>query len=191
MLAVTRATVEPAWPSPRGGPFRTGRGLTPWRTDATSTEPGASGWLPYRDQEAAYEDALRRPVGVPYRIGPRPSTPHVTYTEGGKRRTVWCQDARGTVAHLPVLRKCGVRHTVLWAIGFEDPALWRTPAAAQTASGHCSYQRWSDSNCAASDTRSGSLPAGPSSCAPTGRPSPTLPAGTLTPGQPRTFHGQA
>lgn len=159
-------------PNPRGGPFRTGRGLLPWRTDATSAEPGASGWLPYGGQEAAYEDALRRPVGAPYRIGPRPSTPHVPYTD-------------------PVLRKCGVRHAVLWAIGFEDPALWRTPATAQTASGHCSYQRWSDSNCAASDTRSGSLPAGPSSCAPTGRPSPTLPAGTLTPGQPRTFHGQA
>ncbi|MGW7074982.1 hypothetical protein [Streptomyces sp. NPDC054866] len=73
-------------------------------------------------------EALRRRIGAPYRIDPKSSTPHFTYTEGGKRRTVWYQDARGTAAHLPVLRKYGVRHTVLWAIGFEDPALWRTLA---------------------------------------------------------------
>ncbi|MFD3577169.1 glycosyl hydrolase family 18 protein [Streptomyces sp. NPDC058644] len=74
-------------------------------------------------------EALRRRVGAPYRIDPESKTPHFTYSEGGERRTVWYQDARGTAAHLPVLRKYGVRHTVLWAIGFEDPALWRTLAA--------------------------------------------------------------
>ncbi|MEW1928693.1 glycosyl hydrolase family 18 protein [Streptomyces sp. NPDC088360] len=74
-------------------------------------------------------EALRRRVGAPYRIDPASKTPHFTYSEGGERRTVWYQDARGTAAHLPVLRKYGVRHTVLWAIGFEDPALWRTLAA--------------------------------------------------------------
>ncbi|MFI9779596.1 hypothetical protein ACIHCV_33715 [Streptomyces sp. NPDC051956] len=39
-------------------------------------------------------------------------------------RTVWYQDARGTQAHLSVLRRCGVRNTVLWALDFEDPGLW-------------------------------------------------------------------
>ncbi|MFC8127341.1 glycosyl hydrolase family 18 protein [Streptomyces sp. NPDC057302] len=73
-------------------------------------------------------EALRRRVGAPYRIDPKSGTPHFTYKEGGKNRTVWYQDARGTAAHLPVLRKYGVRHTVLWAIGFEDPALWATLA---------------------------------------------------------------
>ncbi|MFG2502813.1 glycosyl hydrolase family 18 protein [Streptomyces sp. NPDC048441] len=73
-------------------------------------------------------EALRRKVGAPYRLDPTSGTPHFTYNEGGKRRTVWYQDARGTAAHLPVLRKYGVRHTVLWALGFEDPALWGTLA---------------------------------------------------------------
>lgn len=73
-------------------------------------------------------EALRRRVGAPYRIDPESSTPHFTYSEGGKRRTVWYQDARGTAAHLPVLKKYGVRHTVLWALGFEDPKLWGTLA---------------------------------------------------------------
>ncbi|MEV0119669.1 glycosyl hydrolase family 18 protein [Streptomyces sp. NPDC050844] len=73
-------------------------------------------------------EALRRKVGAPYRLDPASSTPHFTYDDGGERRTVWYQDARGTAAHLPVLRKYGVRHTVLWALGFEDPALWGTLA---------------------------------------------------------------
>ncbi|MFF3641325.1 glycosyl hydrolase family 18 protein [Streptomyces sp. NPDC002564] len=70
-------------------------------------------------------EALRRKVGAPYRIDPTSRTPHFTYEDGGTRRTVWYQDARGTAAHLPVLRRYGVRHTVLWALGFEDPNLWR------------------------------------------------------------------
>ncbi len=73
-------------------------------------------------------EALRRKVGAPYHLDPASGTPHFTYAEGGTRRTVWYQDARGTAAHLPVLRRYGVRHTVLWALGFEDPELWRTLA---------------------------------------------------------------
>ncbi len=70
-------------------------------------------------------EALRRKVKAPYRIDPASSTPHFTYDDGGTRRTVWYQDARGTAAHLPALRKYGVDQTVLWALGFEDPGLWR------------------------------------------------------------------
>ncbi|MEV5976585.1 glycosyl hydrolase family 18 protein [Streptomyces sp. NPDC052114] len=70
-------------------------------------------------------EALRRKVKAPYRIDPASSTPHFTYDDGGTKRTVWYQDARGTAAHLPALRKYGVDQTVLWALGFEDPGLWR------------------------------------------------------------------
>ncbi|ATL32489.1 glycosyl hydrolase family 18 protein [Streptomyces formicae] len=73
-------------------------------------------------------EALRRKVGAPYRIDPASRTPHFTYEEGGTRRTVWYQDARGTAAHLPALRRHRVTNTVLWALGFEDPALWRVLA---------------------------------------------------------------
>ncbi|MET8472003.1 glycosyl hydrolase family 18 protein [Streptomyces sp. NPDC006422] len=77
-------------------------------------------------------EALRRKVGARYALDPESRTPHFTYTEGkGKkavRRTVWYQDAAGTAAHLPVLRKHGVRNTVLWALNFEDPKLWKTLA---------------------------------------------------------------
>ncbi|MEV1022778.1 glycosyl hydrolase family 18 protein [Streptomyces sp. NPDC050264] len=74
-------------------------------------------------------DTLRRKVRAPYALDPGSRTPHFTYKDGGTRRTVWYQDARGTAAHLPVLRKYGVPHTVLWALGFEQPELWRTLAA--------------------------------------------------------------
>ncbi|WP_327665312.1 glycosyl hydrolase family 18 protein [Streptomyces sp. NBC_00498] len=77
-------------------------------------------------------EVLRRKVGARYALDPESRTPHFTYKEGkGKkatRRTVWYQDAAGTAAHLPVLRKYGVRNTVLWALNFEDPKLWRTLA---------------------------------------------------------------
>ncbi|MFE0178364.1 glycosyl hydrolase family 18 protein [Streptomyces sp. NPDC059002] len=81
-----------------------------------------------RHLTAKEADALRRKVGAPYRIDPASSTPHFTYKDGGTRRTVWYQDARGTAAHLPVLRRYGVTNTALWALGFEDPGLWRVLA---------------------------------------------------------------
>ncbi|NEB80970.1 glycosyl hydrolase [Streptomyces sp. SID14478] len=74
-------------------------------------------------------EALRRKVKAPYALDPDSRTPHFTYKDGRTRRTVWYQDARGTAAHLPVLRKYGVEHTVLWALGFEQPELWGTLAA--------------------------------------------------------------
>ncbi|MGY0488812.1 glycosyl hydrolase family 18 protein [Streptomyces sp. WG-D5] len=77
-------------------------------------------------------ETLRRKVGADYALDPDSRTPHFTYKEGkGKkavRRTVWYQDAAGTAAHLPVLREHGVRNTVLWALNFEDPKLWKTLA---------------------------------------------------------------
>ncbi|MET9494718.1 glycosyl hydrolase family 18 protein [Streptomyces sp. NPDC006552] len=74
-------------------------------------------------------DALRRKVEAPYTLDPDSRTPHFEYQDGQTRRTVWYQDARGTAAHLPVLRKYGVAHTVLWALGFAQPDLWDTLAA--------------------------------------------------------------
>ena len=47
----------------------------------------------------------------------------------------------------------------------------------------------SASSSAASEISKGSLLAGPMSCTPIGSPSEVKPAGTLTDGQPRTFHG--
>ncbi|MEH6372982.1 glycosyl hydrolase family 18 protein [Streptomyces sp. KLMMK] len=73
-------------------------------------------------------EALRQRVGAPYALDPGSRTPHFTYTEDGRQREVWYQDARGIAAHLPVLRKYGVGHTALWALGFEDPQLWPTLA---------------------------------------------------------------
>ncbi|WP_306322822.1 MULTISPECIES: glycosyl hydrolase family 18 protein [unclassified Streptomyces] len=77
-------------------------------------------------------ETLRRKAGAPYALDPASRTPHFAYEEGkGKkatRRTVWYQDAAGIAAHLPVLRGHGVRNTVLWALNFEDPKLWKTLA---------------------------------------------------------------
>ncbi|MFE0102060.1 glycosyl hydrolase family 18 protein [Streptomyces sp. NPDC059009] len=73
-------------------------------------------------------EALRRRVGARYHLDPASRTPHFTYKEGKTRRTVWYQDARGTAAHLAVARRYGVVNTSLWALGFEEPALWRTLA---------------------------------------------------------------
>ncbi|MFI6878783.1 glycosyl hydrolase family 18 protein [Streptomyces sp. NPDC050400] len=70
-------------------------------------------------------EALRRKVKAPYTLDPASRTPHFTYEEGKARHTVWYQDARGTAAHLPALRTYGVRNTVLWALNFEDPDVWR------------------------------------------------------------------
>ncbi|MYT74825.1 MULTISPECIES: glycosyl hydrolase family 18 protein [unclassified Streptomyces] len=73
-------------------------------------------------------EALRRKEKAPYTLDPDSSTPHFTYQDGTTRRTVWYQDARGTAAHLTVLRDHGVPHTVLWALGFEDPGVWKVLA---------------------------------------------------------------
>ncbi|MEU6390587.1 glycosyl hydrolase family 18 protein [Streptomyces sp. NPDC046939] len=73
-------------------------------------------------------EALRRKVKAPYALDPDSRTPHFTYKDGETERVVWYQDARGTAAHLPVLRKHKVANTVLWALGFEQPELWETLA---------------------------------------------------------------
>ncbi|MBT2387628.1 glycosyl hydrolase family 18 protein [Streptomyces sp. ISL-11] len=69
-------------------------------------------------------EALRRRVGAPYALDAGSRTPHFGYTEDGRRREVWYQDARGIAAHLPVLRKYDVENTALWALDFEEPELW-------------------------------------------------------------------
>ncbi|GHH53090.1 glycosyl hydrolase family 18 protein [Streptomyces candidus] len=84
------------------------------------TTGGATKHVTWKEAEA-----LRRRTGAPYRLDPESGSPHFSYTDAnGRKRTVWYQDARGVAAHLPVLRKHGVSQTGLWALGFEDPALW-------------------------------------------------------------------
>ncbi|WP_234335898.1 glycosyl hydrolase family 18 protein [Streptomyces sp. NRRL S-920] len=104
-------------------PAKLEMGLPAYGWDWAVGTPGRARAVTSRQAEA-----LRRKVGAPYRIDPASSTPHFTYREGGTTREVWYQDARGTAAHLPVLRRHGVAHTALWALGFEDPQLWRTLA---------------------------------------------------------------
>ncbi|KOG66372.1 glycosyl hydrolase [Streptomyces griseoflavus] len=70
-------------------------------------------------------EALRRRKGVAYRFDTKSGTPHFTYRAGRAVHDVWYQDARGVAAHLPLLRKYGVRNTGLWALGFEDPGFWK------------------------------------------------------------------
>ncbi|MGI5531764.1 glycosyl hydrolase family 18 protein [Streptomyces syringium] len=65
-------------------------------------------------------------------LDPVSRTPHFTYTEDGRQREVWYQDARGIAAHLPVLARYGVTGTALWALDFEEPGLWPVLAAAPT-----------------------------------------------------------
>ncbi|MEU8889613.1 glycosyl hydrolase family 18 protein [Streptomyces sp. NPDC048442] len=74
-------------------------------------------------------EALRREKKARYVFDTAAGTPHFTYTDAdGKRHEVWYQDARGTTAHLEVVRKHGVPATGLWALGFEDPATWEAVA---------------------------------------------------------------
>ncbi|GAA3019014.1 hypothetical protein Sfulv_56090 [Streptomyces fulvorobeus] len=69
-------------------------------------------------------EALRHKEGVPYQFDEVSGTPHFSYLDGEERREVWYQDARGVAAHLPVLRRHGVRNTAFWALNFEDPGMW-------------------------------------------------------------------
>ncbi|RCH65606.1 glycosyl hydrolase [Streptomyces sp. SDr-06] len=69
-------------------------------------------------------EALRAAKGIPYHLDVDSQTPHFSYEEGEDVREVWYQDATGVTADLPVLRRYGVRNTGIWALGFEDPALW-------------------------------------------------------------------
>ncbi|WP_328535529.1 glycosyl hydrolase family 18 protein [Streptomyces sp. NBC_00344] len=87
-----------------------------WRTDGG----GATRNVTWKEAEA-----LRRKEGAPYQFDSVSGTPHFGYRDGDVSRTVWYQDARGTEVHLGVLRKYGVRNTGLWALGFEDPGVWK------------------------------------------------------------------
>ncbi|MEV6548525.1 glycosyl hydrolase family 18 protein [Streptomyces sp. NPDC051597] len=75
-------------------------------------------------------EALRTAKGAPYQLDPVSQTPHFSYQDGDTAREVWYQDARGVEADLPVLARYGVRTTSLWALNFEDPAVW--PVLART-----------------------------------------------------------
>ncbi|WP_406112822.1 glycosyl hydrolase family 18 protein [Streptomyces sp. NBC_01014] len=90
-----------------------------WRADGTR---------PARHVTWKEAEALRRKVGAPYALDPTSGTPHFTYDEGPVSRTVWYEDARGIGVQLAPLRKYGVRNTSLWALGFEDPGLWKVLA---------------------------------------------------------------
>ncbi|WP_405774496.1 glycosyl hydrolase family 18 protein [Streptomyces sp. NBC_00859] len=88
----------------------------------------ADGSGPARHVTWKQAEALRREVGAPYALDPESGTPHFTYQDGDVPRTVWYQDARGTAVQLAAVRKYGVRNTSLWALGFEDPGLWKVLA---------------------------------------------------------------
>ncbi|MEU3751695.1 glycosyl hydrolase family 18 protein [Streptomyces olivoreticuli] len=105
-------------------------GIPAYGWDHVVGDPGRATHRTWREA-----DALRRKVGAPYALDPVARTPHFTYTEGGKRREVWYQDARGIADHLRVLRKYGVGGTALWALDFEDPDLWPVLAGAPPAAG--------------------------------------------------------
>ncbi|MCC3770243.1 glycosyl hydrolase family 18 protein [Streptomyces sp. UNOC14_S4] len=95
-------------------------GIPAYGWDHRTGDPGRATHRTTREAEE-----LRRRVGAPYALDPASATPHFTYAEdGGARREVWYQDARGIAAHLPVLRRYGVEGTALWALGFEDAELW-------------------------------------------------------------------
>ncbi|MFT2016695.1 glycosyl hydrolase family 18 protein [Streptomyces sp. 796.1] len=80
--------------------------------------------------------ALRKRVGARYEWDEASRTPHFSYLDEGRRRVVWYQDSRGIGAHLPTLRAHGVVNTALWALDFEEPALWKTLAdGARTGAG--------------------------------------------------------
>ncbi|WP_405386468.1 glycosyl hydrolase family 18 protein [Streptomyces sp. NBC_01102] len=88
-----------------------------WPADSDST--AATKHVTWREAEA-----LRAKEGATYRLDEVSGTPYFTYDDGTELREVWYQDARGVATHLPVLRKHGVTHTVLWALNFEDPQVW-------------------------------------------------------------------
>ncbi|QGZ52043.1 glycosyl hydrolase [Streptomyces sp. QHH-9511] len=112
------------WDWPPAGP----RTATAATGTAVSRDADGTGATHVTWKEA---EALRRAHHVPYRLDPASSTPHFTYSDGERTREVWYQDARGVAGHLPVLRRYGIVHTALWALNFEDPALW--PVLAQGA----------------------------------------------------------
>ncbi|MFJ8618544.1 glycosyl hydrolase family 18 protein [Streptomyces clavifer] len=88
-----------------------------WPADSDST--AATKHVTWKEAEA-----LRAEQGAPYRLDEVSGTPYFTYDDGTELREVWYQDARGVATHLPVVRKHGVTHTVLWALNFEDPQVW-------------------------------------------------------------------
>ncbi|MFH8552932.1 glycosyl hydrolase family 18 protein [Streptomyces celluloflavus] len=69
-------------------------------------------------------EALREREGAERLFDTASGTPHFGYRRDGADHEVWYQNARGVAAHLPLLRKYGVRGTGLWALGFEDPDMW-------------------------------------------------------------------
>ncbi|GAA2769564.1 glycosyl hydrolase family 18 protein [Streptomyces showdoensis] len=97
-----------------------------WTVRADGTRAGRAAHVTWKEAES-----LRRAKRAPYRLDPESGTPYFLYADGTDTHHVWYQDARGVSGHLPVLRRHGVTHTALWALGFEDPALW--PVLAQGA----------------------------------------------------------
>ncbi|GAA3491055.1 glycosyl hydrolase family 18 protein [Streptomyces cremeus] len=129
------------WEGGRPGPLSTPRWYDRILAHATAVIPRAKietalpayGWDwtpggPTRHVTWKEAEALRERTGAPYRLDPDAGSPHFSYEDQGRRRTVWYQDARGVAAHLPVLRKHGITRTGLWALGFEDPGVWKVLA---------------------------------------------------------------
>ncbi|WP_329042319.1 glycosyl hydrolase family 18 protein [Streptomyces sp. NBC_00178] len=111
---LTRATaVVPA------GRLEMGLPAYGWDWPADSASTAATKHVTWKQAEA-----LRAEQGAPYRLDAVSGTPYFTYDDGDELREVLYQDARGVATHLPVLRKHGVTGTALWALNFEDPAIW-------------------------------------------------------------------
>ncbi|MFJ3904945.1 glycosyl hydrolase family 18 protein [Streptomyces sp. NPDC090025] len=91
-----------------------------WAVAADGTRAGRAAHVTWQEAET-----LRRARKAPYRLDPVSSSPYFGYTDDrGRNRQVWYQDAQGVAGQLPVLRRHGVTRTALWALGWEDPALW-------------------------------------------------------------------
>lgn len=68
--------------------------------------------------------ARMRQYGATRQWSVNDAAPWFSYTAGGKKHTVWYEDAQSIAAKLPIVDRHGLGGAVFWRLGGEDPRVW-------------------------------------------------------------------
>lgn len=94
-------------------------------------------WVGKKGAELGADDA----VALARRVGAQPvwlaaaGASTFSYQAGGRRHTVWFEDARSLAAKRQIAVDAGLRGIAIWRLGGEDPGVWASVGRAEGAAG--------------------------------------------------------
>jgi spore germination protein YaaH len=96
--------------------------------DLTASRPARGEYVAEAFSWSAISELLAKPGAVEHWDAAAQS-PHVTYTESGKRHEAWFENAESLRAKMTLIAEYGLAGLSMWSLGQEDAAFWEETLA--------------------------------------------------------------